>query len=163
MFAHLSFANTKEFIYIIFILWSAAWFNCPELVHTTAGGCNRVVVFFLLYGGSRTYKCIITTYLSNGPLALYRQSQLGVSMVHLTDSWRNARRRRVTCRLLCKRAQDSWTVRRIRGKKRYKYCSVSCTNRSFRVFRPQCIVTSHRFSFGFVCVCFFLSQICENH
>ncbi len=28
--------------------------------------------------------------------------------------------------------------------KNYKYCSVSCTDRSFRVFRPQCIITSRR-------------------
>ncbi len=42
----------------------------------------------------------------------------------------------------------------------YKYCSVSCTDRSFRVFRPQCIVTSHSVSFGFVCVyCFSLKAV----
>ncbi len=35
--------------------------------------------------------------------------------------------------------------------------SVSCTDRSFRVFRTQCIVTSCRVKFGFVCVCFFLT------
>ncbi len=39
-------------------------------------------------------------------------------------------------------AQDSW----IRG-----------TDRSFRVFRPQCIITSRRVSFGFVWVCIFVS------
>ncbi len=32
----------------------------------------------------------------------------------------------------------------IRGKKWYKYCSVSCTDRLFHVLRPQCIVTSRR-------------------
>ncbi len=64
-------------IYIIFYLWSAA--NCPELVHTTVGAWH-VFFFFLLYSGSQTYKYITTTYLSNGPLTLYLQSQLGVSM-----------------------------------------------------------------------------------
>ncbi len=34
--------------------------------------------------------------------------------------------------------QDSWTLRWIRGKKIYKYCSVSCTDRLFCVLRPQC-------------------------
>ncbi len=43
---------------------------------TTAGAWR--VFFLLLYGGSQTYKCITATYLSNGPLALYLQSQLGV-------------------------------------------------------------------------------------
>ncbi len=60
---------------------------------TTAG--VRCVIFFLLYGRSQTYKCITTTYLSNGSLTLYLQSQLGVSMI-----------------------QDSWTVQLIRGKKK---------------------------------------------
>ncbi len=32
---------------------------------------------------------------------------------------------------------------------------VSCTDRSFGVLGHQCIVTSRRISFGFVCVCFF--------
>ncbi len=44
------------------------------------------------------------------------------------------------------------------AKKQYKYCSVSCTDWSFRVLRTQCIVTSCRVSFGFVCVCLFVSQ-----
>ncbi len=56
----------------------------------------------------------------------------------------------------CERAQDSWTLRWIRGKKWYKYCSVSCTDRSFRVLRPQCIVTSHRFNLV-LSVCFFFT------
>ncbi len=64
----------------VFILFLRS--NCPELVHTTAGVWR---VFFLLYGGSQTYKCITATYLSNEPLTLYLQFQLGVSMVHLTD------------------------------------------------------------------------------
>ncbi len=36
----------------------------------------------------------------------------------------------------CECAQDSWTLQWIRGKKLYKYCSVSCTDRLFRVLRP---------------------------
>ncbi len=53
---------------------------------------------------------------------------------------------------------DSWTVRRIGGNKWYKYGSVSRTDRSFRVFRPQSIVTSRRVSFSFISVCCFRSQ-----
>ncbi len=36
-------------------------------------------------GGSRTYKCITTTYLSNGPLTLLIEIVDRVSMVHLRD------------------------------------------------------------------------------
>ncbi len=87
-----------------------------------------------IHGGSQTYKCITTTYLSNGLLTHYLQSQLGVSMLHLRN--------------------------RIRGKKRYKYCSVSCTDDRF-VSLDLCLF---RVSFGFVCVCFFfLSQSRESH
>ncbi len=42
----------------------------------------------------------------------------------------------------CERAQDSWTLQWIRAKNWYKYCLLSCTDRSFRVLRPQCIVMS---------------------
>ncbi len=52
---------------------------------------------------------------------------------------------------------DSRTLRCITGKKLYKYWSVSHTNRSFLVLGHQCIVTSRRVSFGFVCVWVFLS------
>ncbi len=77
-----------------------------------------------------------------------------MSMVHLSDRWRSAIRRksrslrrwiesRAGC---CECAQESWTVQWSRGKKKqYKFCSVSYTDRSFRVFRPRCIVTSRRF------------------
>ncbi len=39
-----------------------------------------------LYSRLQTYKCITATYLPNGPLPLYLQSQLGVSMVHFRDT-----------------------------------------------------------------------------
>ncbi len=39
------------------------------------------------------------------------------------------------------RTQITWTWLCTRGKKRYKYCSFSHTNRSFRVFGHQCVVT----------------------
>ncbi len=52
----------------------------------------------------------------------------------------------------------------ISGKKNiYKYCSVSCTDRSFLVFRPQSIVRSRRVSLGFVSVCFFDFPSRESH
>ncbi len=38
-------------------------------------------------------------------------------------------------------AQITWTWLCTRGKKRYKYCSFSHTNRSFRVLGHQCVVT----------------------
>ncbi len=42
---------------------------------------------------------------------------------------------------MCARTQITWTWLCTRGKKRYKYCSFSHTNRSFRVLGHQCVVT----------------------
>ncbi len=42
---------------------------------------------------------------------------------------------------MCVRTQIAWTWLCTRGKKRYKYCSFSHTNRSFRVLGHQCVVT----------------------
>ncbi len=39
------------------------------------------------------------------------------------------------------RTQITWTWLCTRGKKRYKYCSFSHTNHSFRVLGHQCVVT----------------------
>ncbi len=41
----------------------------------------------------------------------------------------------------CVRTQITWTWLCTRGKKRYKYCSFSHTNRSFRVLGHECVVT----------------------
>ncbi len=58
--------------------------------------------------------------------------------------WRRRARARahthVTHRM-CVRTQITWTWLCTRGKKRYKYCSFSHTNRSFRVLGHQCVVT----------------------
>ncbi len=42
---------------------------------------------------------------------------------------------------MCVRTQITWTWLCTRGKKRYKYCSFSHTNRSFRVLGHECVVT----------------------
>ncbi len=42
---------------------------------------------------------------------------------------------------MCVRTQITWTWLCTRGKKRYKYCSFSHTNCSFRVLGHQCVVT----------------------
>ncbi len=42
---------------------------------------------------------------------------------------------------MCVRTRITWTWLCTRGKKRYKYCSFSHTNRSFRVLGHQCVVT----------------------
>ncbi len=42
---------------------------------------------------------------------------------------------------MCVRTQITWTWLCTRGKKLYKYCSFSHTNRSFRVLGHQCVVT----------------------
>ncbi len=56
---------------------------------------------------------------SNRPLT---RSTVSIRSVHLRDTWRSAicreaRRRRVMRQLLCERAQESWIMRWIRGKK----------------------------------------------
>ncbi len=56
---------------------------CPTVLilsaFTTVGALRVDFFSCLLYSGSQTNKCITATYLSNGPLTLYLQSQLGVS------------------------------------------------------------------------------------
>ncbi len=42
---------------------------------------------------------------------------------------------------MCVRTQITWTWLCTRGKKQYKYCSFSHTNRSFRVLGHECVVT----------------------
>ncbi len=42
---------------------------------------------------------------------------------------------------MCVCTQITWTWLCTRGKKRYKYCLFSHTNRSFRVLGHQCVVT----------------------
>ncbi len=51
------------------------------------------------------------------------------------------RRKRASRRDVCAHTQITWTWLCTRGKKRYKYCSFSHTNRSFRVLGHQCVVT----------------------
>ncbi len=52
-----------------------------------------------------------------------------------------ARARAHTSHTGCVCTQITWTWLCTRGKKRYKYCSFSHTNRSFRVLGHQCVVT----------------------
>ncbi len=112
--------------------------HCPTVLRAfTTAGAWRVFFFFLLYGGSQTYKCITATYFSNGPLTLL--IEIVDRMVHLRAAVKQEEEEEDASRAgCCERSQDSWTVRWIRGKKQYKYCSVSCTDRSFNVFTPQC-------------------------
>ncbi len=53
------------------------------------------------------------------------------------------------------RTQITWTWLCTRGKKRYKYCSFSHTNRSFRVLGHQCVVTMGNCLIWFLCACSF--------
>ncbi len=57
----------------------------------------------------------------------------------LRQAW--ARARAHTSHTGCVCTQITWTWLCTRGKKRYKYCSFSHTNRSFRVLGHQCVVT----------------------
>ncbi len=59
---------------------------------------------------------------------------------HASDTRTHTRHTHVTHRMRV-RTQITWTWLCTRGKKRYKYCSFSHTNRSFRVLGHQCVVT----------------------
>ncbi len=66
--------------------WTVFISFLPLIHRNVHWACSQQrVFFFLLYGRSQTYKCITATYLSNGPLTLYLQSQLGVSMVNTNN------------------------------------------------------------------------------
>ncbi len=55
-------------------------------------------------------------------------------------AWAERAHTHVTHRM-CVHTHFTWTWLCTRGKKRYKYCSFSHTNRSFRVLGHQCVVT----------------------
>ncbi len=56
---------------------------------------------------------------------------------------------------MCVRTQITWTWLCTRGKKQYKYCSFSHTNRSFRVLGHQCVVTMGNCLIWISCACSF--------
>ncbi len=59
------------------------------------------------------------------------------------------------------RTQITWTWLCTRGKKRYKYCSFSHTNRSFRVLGHQCVVTMGN-CLIWISLCMFFSPLIET-
>ncbi len=56
-------------------------------------------------------------------------------------AWARARAHTHVTHRMRVRTQITWTWLCTRGKKQYKYCSFSHTNRSFRVLGHQCVVT----------------------
>ncbi len=70
--------------------------------------------------------------------ALRQRAHTHTSHTHVTHT--HVTHTHVTHRM-CVRTQITWTWLCTRGKKRYKYCSFSHTNRSFRVLGHQCVVT----------------------
>ncbi len=64
----------------------------------------------------------------------------GASAPRFRHALRQRAHTHVTHRM-CVCTQITWTWLCTRGKKRYKYCSFSHTNRSFRVLGHQCVVT----------------------
>ncbi len=83
------------------------------------------------------------------PLALEKLRQHHASDTPSVKRWRRRARARAHTHTLhthtshtgCVCTQITWTWLCTRGKKRYKYCSFSHTNRSFRVWGHQCVVT----------------------
>ncbi len=62
---------------------------------------------------------------------------------------------------MCVRTQITWTWLCTRGKKLYKYCSFSHTNRSFRVLGHQCVVTMEN-CLIWISLCMFFSPLIET-
>ncbi len=72
-----------------------------------------------------------------------------------------ARARAHTSHTGCVCTQITWTWLCTRGKKRYKYCLFSHTNRSFRVLGHQCVVTMGN-SLIWISLCMFFFPLIET-
>ncbi len=81
----------------------------------------------------RLKSCVSTTLQTRPPSSVDADAPCECSMSQ-------SARKHVTHRM-CVRTQITWTWLCTRGKKQYKYCSFSHTNRSFRVLGHQCVVT----------------------
>ncbi len=81
----------------------------------------------------RLKSCISTTLQTRPPSSVDTDAPCECSVSQSTRT-HTSHRMRV-------RTQITWTWLCTRGKKRYKYCSFSHTNRSFRVLGHQCVVT----------------------
>ncbi len=73
----------------------------------------------------------------------------------LTPTSQSPRTHTHTSHTGCVRTQITWTWLCTRGKKRYKYCSFSHTNRSFRVLGHQCVV-------NLISLCMFFFPLIET-
>ncbi len=79
----------------------------------------------------------------------------------LTPTSQSARTHTHTSHTGCVCTQITWTWLCTRGKKRYKYCSFSHTNRSFRVLGHQCVVTMGN-CFILISLCMFFFPLIET-
>ncbi len=82
----------------------------------------------------RLKSCVSTT-LQTRPPSARTHTRHTHTHTHVTHTHTHVTHR------MCVRTQITWTWLCTRGKKRYKYCSFSHTNRSFRVLGHQCVVT----------------------
>ncbi len=82
------------------------------------------------------------------------------SLVRIRHSLPERAHTHVTHRM-CVHTQITWTWLCTRGKKLYKYCSFSHTNRSFRVLGHQCVVTMGN-CLIWISLCMFFSPLIET-
>ncbi len=88
---------------------------------------GQTVLVCQSYNGRRLKSCVSTTLQTHPPSSV--------------DADEPERARTHVTHRMCVRTQITWTWLCTRGKKRYKYCSFSHTNRLFRVLGHQCVVT----------------------
>ncbi len=115
---------------------SEAWCWCAVIVTTT----NHILLWCCMNGIGYLHEAIWLADASVGAWKVASAPRFRHALRQALTPTSQSARTHVTHRM-CVRTQITWTWLCTRGKKRYKYCSFSHTNRSFRVLGHQCVVT----------------------
>ncbi len=112
---------------------SEAWCWRAVIVTTT----NHILLWCCMNGIGYLHEAI---WLADASVGAWKVESAGSDLSHVYVTHCQSARTHVTHRMHV-RTQITWTWLCTRGKKRYKYCSFSHANRSFRVLGHQCVVT----------------------
>ncbi len=126
--------------------------------HETSGLCEKTnsiyIVFYLLYTTMPKWSECVHASRRDARFRLWTRDFRRFHRLSQSE------RTHVTHRMRA-RTQITWTWLCTRGKKRYKYCSFSHTNRSFRVLGHQCVVTMGN-CLIWISLCMFFSPLIET-
>ncbi len=111
---------------------SEAWCWRAVIVTTT----NHILLWCCMNGIGYLHEAI---WLADASVGAWKVVSAPRFRHALRQASQSARTHTSHTRCVC--TQITWTWLCTRGKKRYKYCSFSHTNRSFRVLGHQCVVT----------------------